>query len=59
VINEGSLTFLDQTQYALQVGKTAMTDFRSLWSGDFEAVGIERTGEQLYFILKAHKPARA
>jgi SAM-dependent methyltransferase len=59
VINEGSFTFLDQTQYAAQVGKTAMTDFRSIWHGDFEAAGLERTDHQLYFMLKAHKPARA
>jgi len=59
VINEGSLTFLDQTQYGKQVGVTAMTDFRAFWSGDFEAVKGEKVGEQLYFLLKAHKPARA
>jgi hypothetical protein len=40
VINEGSFTFLDQTQYAKQVGKTAMTDFRSLWKGDFHAEAL-------------------
>lgn len=59
VINEGSLTFLDRTQYAQQVGKTAMTDFRSLWSGDFESEGIQKTSDQMYFLLRAHKPARA
>jgi hypothetical protein len=58
VINEGSFTFLDQTQYA-QVGKTAMTDFRSIWKGDFEVTALERTPDQLYFVLKVHKPARA
>jgi len=59
VINEGSFTFLDQTQYAEQVGKTAMTDFRSIWKGDFHAEALERTPDQLYFVLVAHKPARA
>jgi len=58
VINEGTLTFLDQAQYAAQVGKTAMTDFRSIWYGDFTADALERTEHQLYFLLKAHKPAR-
>jgi SAM-dependent methyltransferase len=59
VINRGSFTFLDQTQYAQQVGKTAMSDFRSLWHGDFEPIGLQDVGEQLYFLCKAHKPARA
>jgi hypothetical protein len=61
VINEGSFTFLDQTQYAAQVGKTAMTDFRSIWKGDFTVPvdGLHKTEDQLYFILNAHKPARA
>lgn len=58
VINEGSFTFLDQTAYK-QVGKTAMTDFRSIWKGDFEVTALERTSDQLYFVLKVHKPARA
>lgn len=59
VICEGSFTFLNQTEYAKQVGVTAMTDFRSIWKGDFEAEGIEKTSDQLYFLLKAYKPARA
>jgi len=59
VISEGSFTFLDQTQYALQVGKTSMTDFRSIWKGDFETESLEKTSDQLYFLLKTHKPARA
>ena len=58
VINEGSFTYLDQTQYAKQIGVTAMTDFRSIWTRDFECVAMERVGEQLYFLLRAHKPAR-
>lgn len=59
VINEGTFTFLDQTQYAQQVGKTAMSDFRSIWKGDFHAEALQRTDDQLYFLLQAHKPARA
>lgn len=59
VINRGSFTFLDQKQYAEQVGKTAMTDFRSIWKGDFTVDVIKEVGEQMYFILTAHKPARA
>ncbi len=63
VISPESFTFLDQTEYAKQVGLTAMSDFRSIWRGDFErdgdVCGIQETKEQIYFLLKAHKPARA
>lgn len=58
VINEGSLRFLDYPSYAAQVGVTAMTDFRSIWDGDFEAIHLEKTKDQLFFVLKAHKPRR-
>jgi SAM-dependent methyltransferase len=59
VINEGSFTYLDRTKYAEQVGKTTMTDFRSIWHGDFTAEGLQRESGRLFFLLKAHKPARA
>lgn len=58
VINEGSFAYLDQTKYT-QIGITTMTDFRSIWKGDFSAEGFQRMSERLFFILKAHKPARA
>ena len=53
-----TLVFLDQSQYAKQVGKTAMTDFRWLWKGDFEPVAAERQDNQFWFALRAVKPAR-
>ena len=58
VISEGTLFFLDQNAY-LNVGKTMMTDFRSIWKGDFSTEATQKTDGQLYFLLKAHKPARA
>lgn len=58
VIAPETLVFLDQTQYARQVGKTAMTDFRWLWTGDFEPIAAEVVGGTFKFALKAHKPAR-
>lgn len=58
IINEGSLVFLDQAQYTAQVGRNAMTDFRWLWSGDFETVGAKTNGDQFIFALQAHKPSR-
>ena len=59
VIAPGSIVFLNQEQYAKQIGRTAMTDFRWLWRGDFEPIHIEDDGECFTFVLKAHKPARS
>jgi len=58
VIAEGTLIFLSQPEYA-NVGRTMMTDFRSIWKGDFSTEATQKTEGQLYFLLKAHKPARA
>jgi SAM-dependent methyltransferase len=62
VITSGSLVFLDQEQYHLQVGKTAMSDFRFCWRGDFRPVYVNMAGENdgtgFAFILEAIKPAR-
>ena len=58
IIAPGSLVFLDREQYHNQVGRTAMTDFRWLWKGDFEPVHIDDDGDRFSFGLKAHKPVR-
>ena len=58
VISRQTLVFLSQAEYARQVGKTAMTDFRWLWSGDFEIVGAETVSGCFKFALEAHKPVR-
>jgi SAM-dependent methyltransferase len=58
VIAPQTLVFLDQAQYQNQIGRTAMTDFRWLWKGDFEPLAAEREGGAFKFALKAHKPAR-
>jgi len=57
VISEASFIYLSQPHY-IQVGITAMTDFRSVWHGDFEKTRVDYKGEQMYFSLKAHKPIR-
>lgn len=59
IINDGSLVFLDQTEYTKQVGVTAMSDFRHIWKGDFERIGQQTKGENFIFCLEAHKPARS
>jgi hypothetical protein len=53
-----SLTFLDQTEYQKQLGKTAMSDYRSAWRGDFECVSSVDNRTNHIFVLRAHKPSR-
>jgi len=58
VINEGTFSYLDQALYKSGVGKTCMTDFRSIWKGDIESLLEFRAG-RIFFMCKVHKPARA
>lgn len=55
VIAPGSLVFLSQSEYAKQVGKTAMTDFRHTWKGDFEIEHTDDNGHAHIFVLRAVK----
>lgn len=56
IVGIEQLTFLSQAQYREQVGKTAMTDFRRVWQGDFEIAWQHVTDDkQQMFILKAVK----
>lgn len=57
VIPLESFTFLDQTEYEKQVGKTAMIDFRYIYKADFEPLSCGYLPEQGYFVLRARKPA--
>ena len=59
IINSGSLVFLDQEEYRKQIGVTAMSDYRSLWKGDFMRIGQQVRGENFIFCLEAQKPARS
>lgn len=58
VLTSGSLVFLDQDQYRIQVGKTAMSDFRWLWKADFRTVWLEEDEDKFCFVLQAVKPPR-
>jgi len=58
VITKGSLTFLSQAEYGAQVGRTAMSDLRHLWHGDFDVLAAQEEGEAFAFVLRAVKPAR-
>lgn len=55
VITSGTLVFLSQAEYRRQVGKTPMSDFRSIYKGDFETVHCDEDEDFLRFALKAIK----
>ena len=57
VIPKESFIFLNQPSYA-QVGKTAMSDFRSIYKADFHILHLQDNCEILEFVLKAIKPSR-
>lgn len=46
------LTFLSQAQYEMQVGATAMSDFRYLYTADFKAIFAEIKEETFFFVLE-------
>lgn len=58
IIQPESLVFLYQPQYTMQVGDTAMSDFRSIYKADFDIVWIHDDKEKFRFIIKAVKPSR-
>lgn len=58
VITAGTLVFLSQAEYAKQVGRTPMSDFRFCYAADFQPVHVHEDDEQLVFVLQAVKPAR-
>jgi SAM-dependent methyltransferase len=56
VILPETLVFLDQAQYEQQVGVTVMTDYRSVYSGDFETVATGDAGADSFgFVLRVRK----
>jgi SAM-dependent methyltransferase len=58
IISVGTLAFLSLDQYHLQVGKTPMADYRSIWKGDFEPEFLGEGQDRLVFVMNAHKPVR-
>jgi len=56
VLPKESLVFLNQGEYA-QVGETSMTDYRSVWKGNFETLHIKEAEHQFGFVLRAVKPS--
>lgn len=58
LVTKDQFTFLDQTEYTRQVGKTAMSDFRWLYEADFSLEMAAERGGSLWFALRAVKPSR-
>ncbi len=58
IVQPENLIFLDQSEYIRQVGKTAMSDFRNIYSADFSPVFAQDDGMTFSFALKAVKPSR-
>ena len=55
VITYETLCFLSQEQYAKQVGRTPMTDYRHIYKADFEWVAKKDAEFQIQFALRAIK----
>jgi SAM-dependent methyltransferase len=60
LINEESLSFLDQDNYAQLDGPrpTMMSDFRHIYKADFKVIERQDNHKLFYFILQAVKPSR-
>lgn len=54
-IHPAQMTYLLQAEYEKQVGKTAMTDYRHVYSADFGMLDLRIDGDQLLCILEAKK----
>jgi hypothetical protein len=55
IISHGSLVFLSQAEYERQVGKTPMTDYRSVYRGNFSVLCASQSEHTFQFVLKAIK----
>ncbi len=58
VLPSTSFVFLHQPSYDAQIGKTAMSDFRSFYTADFNIMHMKPENEMLQFVLQAVKPSR-
>lgn len=58
VISKECMTYLNQPEYAEQVGKTTMTDYRQVYRADFDPVHMHLNGETFEYGLRAVKPSR-
>ncbi len=55
ILTKSTFLFLSQKEYKLQVGNTAMADYRDYWDGDFDLCGMQEEDECFGFVMKAVK----
>lgn len=55
VISKATIAFLCQEEYQKQVGKTAMSDFRSSYKANFRVVHMNEAEHTFTFVLEAVK----
>lgn len=58
IISAEALTFLCQPEYARQVGKTAMSDYRFCYKADFDSIFMRNKDGTFEYVLEAVKPSR-
>jgi hypothetical protein len=58
VLQKENLSFLSQDIYRKGVGNTSMSDFRSIYKADFNALFIDENENSFAFVIEAVKPAR-
>eukprot|EP00051_Salpingoeca_urceolata_P019453 m.284740 g.284740 ORF g.284740 m.284740 type:complete len:327 (-) comp19425_c2_seq2:26-1006(-) len=58
IVQPENFVFLSQREYATQVGKTPMSDFRFVYQADFDFVWHTLDGSSFRFVLEAVKPSR-
>ena len=58
IISPGTLSFLSQKQYARDVGKTTMTDYRNWYKADFEVFYAANVEASFCFGIKAIKETK-
>lgn len=58
VMSGEAFSFLQQTNYTEQIGKTAMTDYRFVYRADFDVIHCKAENGNLQFGMRAVKPSR-
>jgi predicted SAM-dependent methyltransferase len=52
VINEGTISYLSQELYKINVGKNPMTDYRHVWKKDFDPIYSQLNENTFFFALR-------
>jgi hypothetical protein len=57
LISEETLTFLSQSAYQQQAGRSPMTDYRDQYQADFRLTWTRHDGQHFWFVLQARAAA--